>query len=129
MHNPVIHVVDDQQLMRDVVRHILIQGGISQDIVSHSSAKSLLSTLERGDKCDVVLSDWNMPEMSGLEMLKQLRANPHSRIRNMPVILVTGELKAENVQDAAQAGVSGYIAKPFQPNVLLQRVRSVLETL
>ena len=124
----VIHVVDDQRAMRALVADIIVKSGLCKNVVQHADARSLLRTISTS-RCDVVVSDWNMPEMSGLDMLRSIRNSPDAFVRRVPVILVTGEAKAENVIEAHKAGVTDYVVKPLKPETLLHKLNGVLSKL
>ena len=83
-----------------------------------------LRKLENGD-FQFILSDWNMPNMTGLELLKAVRKSP--RLKDIPFLLVTAEARKENIVDAAQAGADGYIVKPFSAVILDQKVQGILK--
>lgn len=115
-------VVDDYKSMTRIIRGMLNQLGFYNvdDASDGNTALDLLQTRSYG----LVLSDWNMQPMSGLELLKRVRALP--KTRNLPFVMVTAEAKAENVVAARQAGVNNYVIKPFTVQVLKQKLSTVL---
>lgn len=122
-HNITILVIDDQALTRSMVKSILKGLGYAVVLVAENGpiALELLET----EKVDIIICDWNMPQMSGLEFLKKVRANPATR--KIPFLMLTAEAYRENVSAAIAAGVSDYIAKPFTPDVLANKVESTLK--
>ena len=119
-----IHIVDDQKTMLAVVAHIITSSGITRNVVQHSDAMSLLRVIHRVP-CHIVISDWNMPNTSGLDLLRMIRNSSDEIVRSTPVILLTGEAKANNVIEAQKAGVTDYIVKPVPPAVLLDKIRKI----
>ena len=115
-------VVDDYKTMIRIVRSLLQQLGFSDidDAVDGVTALSMMKQKNYG----LVLSDWNMQPMSGLELLKAVRAD--ERTRTLPFIMVTAETKTENVVAARQAGVNNYVIQPFTLAVLKQKLTAVL---
>lgn len=115
-------VVDDHVLTRDMVRLILKGLGFN-NIVTAESAVHALNTLN-SEKIEMVICDWNMPNMTGLELLQQVRSQ--DRYKDLPFLMLTAEAYRENVSEAAIAGVSDYIAKPFTSEVLQEKIKGVL---
>ena len=115
-------VVDDYKSMIRIVRGLLNQLGFTNvdEAMDGPSALSMIRSKEYG----LVLSDWNMQPMTGLELLKEVRAE--ARTRALPFVMVTAEAKAENVVAARQAGVNNYVIKPFTLAVLKQKLTTVL---
>ena len=115
-------VVDDYKTMVRIVRGLLGQLGFTNvdDATDGPTALGMLRAKSYG----LVLSDWNMQPMSGLELLKTVRAD--DRTRSLPFVMVTAEAKAENVVAARQAGVNNYVIKPFTLAVLKQKLTTVL---
>lgn len=118
-------VVDDFSTMRRIIRNLLKELGYS-NVEEADDGQSALGKLQR-DNFDFVISDWNMPGMDGLELLKAVRANPS--MANLPVLMVTAEAKKENIIAAAQAGASGYIVKPFTSATLDEKLSKIFEKL
>ena len=115
-------VVDDYSIMRRIVRNLLTQIGFT-NIDEAGDGASALDKMHKS-AVDLVVSDWNMAPMSGLEFLKQLRADAH--LKDTPFIMVTAESKRENVVAARDAGANSYIVKPFKAETLLQKIEAVL---
>ncbi len=115
-------VVDDYKSMIRIVRGLLNQLGFFNvdEALDGPSALALIRSKPYG----LVLSDWNMQPMTGLELLKEVRAD--DRTRTLPFVMVTAEAKAENVVAARQAGVNNYVIKPFTLAVLKQKLTAVL---
>jgi two-component system chemotaxis response regulator CheY len=118
-----ILVVDDFPTMRRIVRNLLKELGYST-VDEAEDGQAGLSRL-RGGSYDFVISDWNMPNLDGLAMLKEIRADAH--LTHLPVLMVTAESKKENIIAAAQAGASGYVVKPFTAATLDEKVNKILE--
>lgn len=118
-------VVDDFSTMRRIVRNLLKELGYSNVDEAEDGAIAL-SKLKGGD-FEFVVSDWNMPNMDGLTMLQQIRADP--ALASLPVLMVTAEAKKENIIAAAQAGANGYIVKPFTAATLDEKLSKIFEKL
>lgn len=117
-----ILIVDDYRTMLKIVRGLLQQLGFRDidEATDGQSAYSMICSRQYG----LVISDWNMQPMTGLDLLKRVRAEP--KTAKLPFIMVTAEAKAENVVAARQAGVNNYIIKPFTQAVLRQKMSAVL---
>ena len=118
-----ILVVDDFATMRRIISNVLRQLGFDNIVEAEDGTKAL-QVLE-SDKIDFVITDWNMPEMSGLDLLKAIRAKSDKDA--MPVLMVTVEALQENIIAAARAGVNNYIVKPFDANTLAEKINKVFE--
>ncbi len=118
-----IMVVDDFATMRKVIRNLLKQVGY-ENIVEAEDGVIALKTL-KSQKIDLVVSDWNMPNMTGLELLKAVRADED--LKATPFLMVTAEALQDNVIAAVKAGVSNYIVKPFTAEVLNDKITKILE--
>jgi two-component system chemotaxis response regulator CheY len=116
-------VVDDFATMRKIVHNLLKELGFSR-IEEAEDGVAALKQL-RGGGFDFVVSDWNMPNMTGIELLRAIRADP--ALKHLPVLMVTAEAKKENILEAAQAGASGYVVKPFTAAVLDEKLNKILE--
>ena len=116
-----ILVVDDFATMRRIISNVLRQLGF-EDIVEAEDGAKALKVLE-SEKVDFVITDWNMPEMSGMDLLKAIRAK--SDKDEMPVMMVTAEALQENILAAAQAGVNNYIVKPFDAATLSDKINKI----
>jgi two-component system chemotaxis response regulator CheY len=118
-----ILVVDDFPTMRRIVRNLLKELGYS-NVDEAEDGMAGLARLRSG-KYDFVISDWNMPNMDGLAMLKEIRGD--ASLTHLPVLMVTAESKKENIIAAAQAGASGYVVKPFTAVTLDEKLNKILE--
>ncbi|MEP4556079.1 chemotaxis response regulator CheY [Cobetia amphilecti] len=118
-----ILVVDDFPTMRRIVRNLLKELGFT-NVEEAEDGQQALEFLNQGS-FELVISDWNMPNLDGLEMLRRVRAN-HATA-TLPVLMVTAEAKKENIIAAAQAGASGYVVKPFTAAVLEEKLGKVFE--
>lgn len=116
-------VVDDYATMRRIVRNLLVQIGHTDVVEAPDGARAL--EVLRGGGIDLILSDWNMEPMTGLELVKEVRAD--KRLKDIPFIMVTAESKKENVIAARQAGVNQYVVKPFNAATLRAKLDSVLK--
>ena len=116
-----ILVVDDYKTMLRIVRNLLKQLGFNN--VDEATDGSVALQKLRDKKYGLVISDWNMEPMSGLQLLKEVRAD--SRLSDMPFIMVTAESKSENVVAAKEAGVTNYIIKPFNAETLKSKLTAV----
>jgi two-component system chemotaxis response regulator CheY len=118
-----ILVVDDFATMRKVIRNLLKQVGY-EDIVEAEDGVAAMRIL-KSQKVDMVISDWNMPNMTGLELLKAVRAD--ADLTKIPFLMVTAEALQDNVVEAVKSGVSNYIVKPFTAEVLNEKIAKILE--
>ena len=118
-----ILVVDDFATMRRIVKNILKQIGFSNIDEAEDGTNALVKLKQ--DNYDMVVSDWNMPNMTGLELLKAIRAD--NVINKTPVLMVTAEAKKENVLEAIQAGVNNYIVKPFTADTLKDKIEKIFD--
>jgi two-component system chemotaxis response regulator CheY len=119
--NMKVLVVDDFSTMRKIVRNILKQIGFNNIIEADDGAAAL--SIIKSDKIDFVVTDWNMPNMTGLELLKKIRAE--EKAKNIPVLMVTAEGLAENVVDAVKSGVDNYIVKPFTAETIQTKIEQI----
>lgn len=117
-----ILVVDDFQTMRRIIINLLRQLGFTNVVEAQDGQFALAKVQE--DSIDLVISDWNMPNMTGLDFLKALRAS--EEYKELPFIMVTAEGKKENVIAAVQAGVNNYIVKPFNAATLKEKLSKVI---
>jgi two-component system, chemotaxis family, chemotaxis protein CheY len=115
-------IVDDYKTMLRILRNLLVTLGF-RNVEEASDGTTALAKL-RGGEFGLVISDWNMEPMTGLQLLKAVRAE--DRLKKLPFIMVTAESKPENVITAKQAGVSNYIVKPFNAETLKTKMSSVL---
>jgi two-component system chemotaxis response regulator CheY len=121
--NMKILVVDDMSTMRRIVRNILKQLGFNS-IGEAEDGNQALDKL-RQEKYGLVVSDWNMPGMSGIELLRAIRAD--SALKDIPVLMVTAEAKKDNIVEAVTAGVSNYIVKPFTAEILQDKMAKIFK--
>ncbi|MDH5432354.1 MAG: chemotaxis response regulator CheY [Gammaproteobacteria bacterium] len=118
-----ILVVDDFSTMRRIVKNLLRDLGFNN---THEADDGLtaLPMLKTGN-FDFLVTDWNMPGMQGIDLLKAVRAD--EKIKTLPVLMVTAESKREQIIEAAQAGVNGYIVKPFTAGTLSEKLNKIFE--
>lgn len=116
-----ILVVDDFPTMRRIVRNLLGELGYTK-ISEADDGQTALPMLKTGD-FDFLVTDWNMPGMTGIELLKAVRAD--EKLAKLPVLMVTAEASKEQIVEAAQAGVSGYIIKPFTAATLAEKLERI----
>ncbi|BBU83262.1 chemotaxis protein CheY [Escherichia coli] len=121
-------VVDDFSTMRRIVRNLLKELGFN-NVEEAEDGVDALNKLQAGGygTASFVISDWNMPNMDGLELLKTIRAD--GAMSALPVLMVTAEAKKENIIAAAQAGASGYVVKPFTAATLEEKLNKIFEKL
>jgi two-component system, chemotaxis family, chemotaxis protein CheY len=115
-------VVDDYSTMRRIVKNLLHDLGYA-NVTEADDGKTALPLLQNGS-FDFLITDWNMPGMPGLDLLKAVRAN--DRLKKLPVLMLTAEAKREQIVEAAQAGVSGYVIKPFTAVTLKEKIDKIL---
>ncbi len=116
-----ILVVDDFSTMRLIVRNILRQLGMN-NVVEADDGVAAWDVLNR-EKIDFVVSDWNMPNMTGIELLRKVRDS--EEFADMPFLMVTAEAQQENILEAVQAKVSNYIVKPFTADTMKQKIDKI----
>jgi len=122
-----ILVVDDFSTMRRIVRNLLGELGFaSANMQEADDGNSALAVL-RSSHVDFVVTDWNMPGMTGIDLLRAIRADP--ALKSLPVLMVTAENSREQIISAAQAGVNGYIVKPFTAVTLKEKIDRIFERL
>jgi len=120
-----ILVVDDFSTMRRIIKNILRQLGYERIEEAEDGAQAL-TKLKNGD-FEFIIADWNMPNMDGLELLKNVRAD--QRLKDMPFLMVTAEAEKEKVVEAIKAGVNNYIVKPFTAELLKEKMDKIFEKL
>ena len=121
--NMSILVVDDFSTMRRIISNVLRQLGFDNIIEADDGSKAL--EILEAEKVDFVITDWNMPQMSGLDLLKALRASEKQELKDMPVLMVTAEALQDNIIAAAKAGVNNYIIKPFDAQTLSEKINKI----
>ncbi|MDL2268226.1 chemotaxis response regulator CheY [Desulfovibrio sp. OttesenSCG-928-G15] len=114
-------VVDDFSTMRRIIKNILRQLGFT-NIVEADDGTTAWDTLNK-DKIEFIISDWNMPQMTGIELLRKVRAS--EEFCDLPFLMVTAEAQQENILEAVQAKVSNYIVKPFTAEVMKQKIDKI----
>ena len=120
--NMQILVVDDYNTMRRIIKNLLKQLGFENVDEAADGGEAFKKLQEK--QYSLIISDWNMEPMTGMELLKLVRA--HATLKNTPFIMVTAESKIENIVAAKQAGVSNYIVKPFNAETLKTKMMSVV---
>ena len=116
-------VVDDFPTMRRIVRSLLKELGFT-NVEEAEDGQDALKKLRAG-KFEFIVSDWNMPNLDGLEMLKEIRQD--DALKELPVLMVTAEAKKENIIAAAQAGANGYVVKPFTAATLEEKLNKIFD--
>jgi two-component system chemotaxis response regulator CheY len=116
-------VVDDFSTMRRIIRNLLKELGFTNVDEAEDGVNALAKL--RGSGFDFVVSDWNMPNMTGIDLLRAIRAD--ETLKHLPVLMVTAEAKKENIVEAAQSGASGYVVKPFTAVTLDEKISKILQ--
>ncbi len=123
--NMKILIVDDFSTMRRIIKNLLRDLGFN-DTTEADDGQTALPLLQSG-KFDFLVTDWNMPGMDGLTLLKTVRAD--EKLSSLPVLMVTAEAKRDQIVEAAQAGVNGYVVKPFTAVILKEKIEKIFERL
>ena len=118
-----ILVVDDFSTMRRIIKNLLRDLGFT-NVSEADDGSSALPMLQNG-RFELLITDWNMPGMQGLDLLKAIRAD--DKLKHLPVLMVTAESKRDQIVAAAQAGVNGYIVKPFTAQTLKEKLDKIFE--
>ncbi|MGE0386512.1 MAG: chemotaxis response regulator CheY [Gammaproteobacteria bacterium] len=118
-----ILVVDDFSTMRRIIKNLLRDLGFNNTAEADDGVTAL--PMLKAGKFDFLITDWNMPGMQGIDLLKAVRADPD--LKGLPVLMVTAEQKREQIVEAAQAGVNGYIVKPFTAQTLKEKIDKIFE--
>lgn len=121
--NMKILIVDDFSTMRRIIKNLLRDLGFN-NTTEADDGQTALPILQAGG-IDFLVTDWNMPGMQGIDLLKAVRADP--KLASTPVLMVTAEQKREQIVEAAQAGVNGYIVKPFTAATLKEKIDKIFE--
>ena len=116
-------VVDDFSTMRRIIKNLLNDLGYA-NVTEADDGQTALPILQAGG-IDFLVTDWNMPGMPGLDLLKAVRSDP--KLAKLPVLMLTAEAKREQIVEAAQAGVNGYVIKPFTAVTLKEKIDKILE--
>ncbi len=114
-------IVDDFSTMRRIVRNLLKELGFNNIDEAEDGADALKKIRNGG--VDFVISDWNMPKIDGLQLLKNIRSD--AKLNKIPLLMITAEAKKENILTAAQAGANGYIVKPFSADILDDKLTKI----
>lgn len=118
-----ILIVDDFSTMRRIVKNLLRDLGFTNTSEADDGITAL--PMLQGGKYDFLVTDWNMPGMQGIDLLKAVRADPN--LASLPVLMVTAESKKDQIVEAAQAGVNGYVVKPFTATTLKEKIDKIFE--
>ncbi len=124
--NMKILVVDDFSTMRRIVRNLLKELGFA-NVHEAEDGVDALNKLRGEGNFEFVVSDWNMPNMTGIDLLRNIRGD--AALKHLPVLMVTAEAKRENIIEAAQAGASGYVVKPFTAATLDEKLKKIFLTM
>ena len=120
-----ILVVDDFSTMRRIVRNLLVELGFTNALIQEADDGVNAMTVLKQQSFDMVVTDWNMPNMTGIDLLRAIRAEP--ALKGLPVLMVTAENNRDQIIAAAQAGVNGYIVKPFTAVTLKEKLTKIFE--
>ena len=115
-------IVDDSRIMRNIVKHTFLEMKIPCDFVEAANGLEALDQLE-SNKLHLILLDWNMPELSGLDFLKKVRTM--DQYKNLPIIMVTSESAKYNVIEALKAGATDYIIKPVNEKIFMEKLSKI----
>ena len=121
--NMKILIVDDFSTMRRIIKNLLRDLGFTNTSEADDGLTAL-PMLQSGN-FDFLVTDWNMPGMNGIDLLRAVRAD--ERLKNLPVLMVTAEAKRDQIIEAAQAGVNGYVVKPFTAQALKDKIEKIFE--
>ncbi|GAA0705440.1 two-component system chemotaxis response regulator CheY [Dyella sp. SG562] len=122
-----ILVVDDFSTMRRIVRNLLVELGFTNALIQEADDGVNAMAVLKQQSFDMVVTDWNMPNMTGIDLLRAIRAEP--ALKGLPVLMVTAENNRDQIIAAAQAGVNGYIVKPFTAVTLKEKLDKIFERL
>ncbi|MBT2115971.1 chemotaxis response regulator CheY [Dyella sp. LX-66] len=125
--NMKILVVDDFSTMRRIVRNLLVELGFTNALIQEADDGVNAMAVLKQQSFDMVVTDWNMPNMTGIDLLRAIRAEP--ALKGLPVLMVTAENNRDQIIAAAQAGVNGYIVKPFTAVTLKEKLDKIFERL
>ena len=121
--NMKILVVDDFSTMRRIIKNLLRDLGFNNTSEADDGLTAL--PMLKAGNFDLLVTDWNMPGMQGIDLLKAVRAEEDEKLKNIPVLMVTAEQKKEQIVEAAQAGVNGYVVKPFTALILKEKLEKI----
>ncbi|RUM90947.1 MAG: response regulator [Thermovibrio sp.] len=122
-----ILVVDDMAAMRKILRTLLSQLGFKNIEEAEDGKQALEKLRQNPDKYGLIITDWNMPNMTGIELVQAIRSD--ERLKHLPILMVTAEAKKENVLAAIKAGVNNYIVKPFTAETLKEKIEAIFKSL
>ena len=121
--NMKILIVDDFSTMRRIIKNLLRDLGFTNTQEADDGLTAL--PMLKGGDFDFLVTDWNMPGMTGLDLLKEVRAD--EKLANLPTLMVTAEAKKDQIVEAAQAGVNGYVVKPFTAQALKEKIEKIFD--
>lgn len=121
--NMKILIVDDFSTMRRIIKNLLRDLGFTNTQEADDGLTAL--PMLKGGDFDFLVTDWNMPGMTGIDLLKAVRAD--DKLSSLPILMVTAEAKRDQIIEAAQAGVNGYVVKPFTAQVLKEKIDKIFE--
>ncbi len=122
-YNMKILIVDDMQSMRRTIADILRSFGFKNFVYAEDGLSGWRQLLEERN-IEIVLLDWNMPEMNGLDLLRKIRSS--EKFAHLPVLMITAEAEQEQVLEAIHSGVTNYVVKPFTPNTLVRKLSDII---
>ncbi|WP_183421105.1 chemotaxis response regulator CheY [Luteibacter sp. Sphag1AF] len=125
--NMKILVVDDFSTMRRIVRNLLVELGFTNALIQEAEDGTAALVSLRAQSFDLVVTDWNMPNMTGIDLLRAIRAD--AKLKSIPVLMVTAENNRDQIIAAAQSGVNGYVVKPFTAVTLKEKLDKIFERL
>lgn len=118
-----ILIVDDFSTMRRIIKNLLRDLGFTNTVEADDGITAI--PILNSGSIDFLVADWNMPGMTGIDLLRHVRAD--EKLRSLPVLMVTAEAKREQIIEAAQAGVNGYVVKPFTALALKEKIEKIFE--
>jgi two-component system chemotaxis response regulator CheY len=118
-----ILIVDDFSTMRRIIKNLLRDLGFTNTAEADDGLTAL--PMLKGGDFDFLVTDWNMPGMTGIDLLKEVRAD--DKLANLPTLMVTAEAKKDQIVEAAQAGVNGYVVKPFTAQALKEKIEKIFD--
>lgn len=118
-----ILIVDDFSTMRRIIKNLLRDLGFTNTAEADDGLTAL--PMLKGGDFDFLVTDWNMPGMTGIDLLKEVRAD--EKLANLPTLMVTAEAKKDQIVEAAQAGVNGYVVKPFTAQALKEKIEKIFD--
>ena len=121
--NMKILIVDDFSTMRRIIKNLLRDLGFTNTVEADDGITAI--PILNSGSIDFLVTDWNMPGMTGIDLLRHVRAD--EKLRTLPVLMVTAEAKREQIIEAAQAGVNGYVVKPFTALALKEKIEKIFE--